>query len=97
MSPTDLPAINRPKTVNRPKATTRQKAARTGLSYRRPSRGASGRSESLSMRLLAGAGLFPIPLFVYGLWSFPHPLQPAFTMTEAVLAVVLLGLVVSRA
>lgn len=99
MSPTDIPVINRPKAANHPKAT------RTGLSYHRSSKETSGRGgpskeasgEHFAMRVLAGAGLFAIPLFVYGLWSFPNPLQPAFTTTEALLAVVLLGLVIGLA
>ena len=48
------------------------------------------------MRLLAGAALFAIPLFVYFLLSARNPLQPTFTTTEVVLAVVLFGLVISR-
>ena len=57
---------------------------------------ASSWRESLKMRLLAGAALFAIPLFVYFLLSTRNPLQPAFTTTEVVLAVVLLGLVIIR-
>ena len=80
MCPTDLPAIEDREAM---RAEYRAKAA---PSWR----------ESVQPRLLAGVALFAIPLFVYLLMSFPNPLQPAFTTTEAVLALVLLGLVISR-
>jgi hypothetical protein len=84
MCPTDLPAIED------------GEAVRAEVSYRRRANAAPSWRESLRPRLLAGAALFAIPLFVYLLMSFPNPLQPAFTTTEAVLALVLLGLVISR-
>jgi hypothetical protein len=64
--------------------------------YHHRANAASPWQESLMMRLVAGAALFAIPLFVYFLMSLPNPLQPAFTTTEVVLALVLLGLVISR-
>jgi hypothetical protein len=84
MCPTDLPAIDD------------AEAMRAEVSYRRRAMAAPYWRESLRPRLLAGVALFAIPLFVYLLMSFPNPLQPAFTTTEAVLALVLLGLVISR-
>ena len=84
MCPTDLPAIEGVETV------------RAGVSYRHRAEAAPSWRESLQPRLLPGVALFAIPLFVYLLMSFPNPLQPAFTTTEAVLALVLLGLVISR-
>ena len=84
MCPTDLPAIEGVETV------------RAGGSYRHRAKAAPSRWESLKPRLLTGVALFAIPLFLYLLMSFPNPLQPAFTTTEAVLALVLLGLVISR-
>ena len=84
MCPTDLPAIED------------REAVRAEVSYRHRANAASSWRESLQPRLLAGVALFAIPLFVYLLMSFPNPLQPAFTTTEAVLALVLLGLVISR-
>jgi hypothetical protein len=53
--------------------------------------------ESLRPRLLVGAAWLVLVLFTYVLLSFHNPLQPAFTATEAALALVLLGLVISRA
>jgi len=53
--------------------------------------------ESLQPRLLVGAAWVVLVLFTYVLLSFHNPLQPAFTATEAALALVLLGLVISRA
>ena len=84
MCPTNLPAIEDGETV------------RVEVSYRRRAKAAPSWWQSLKPRLLAGVALFAIPLFVYFLMSFPNPLQPAFTTTEAVLALVLLGLVISR-
>jgi hypothetical protein len=84
MCPTDLPAIED------------REAVRAEVSYRHRANAASSWRESLQPRLLAGVALFAIPLFVYFLMSFPNPLQPAFTTTEAVLALVLLGLVITR-
>jgi hypothetical protein len=83
MCPTDLPAIE-------------DGEVRAEVSYRHRANGAPSWRESIRPRLLAGAALFAIPLFVYLLMSFPNPLQPAFTTTEAVLAFVLLGLVISH-
>jgi hypothetical protein len=71
-------------------------AAPGEISYRRRTKVAPSWRETIGPRLLAGCGLFAIPLFVYFLMSLPNPLQPAFTTTEALLALVLLGLVVSR-
>jgi len=51
----------------------------------------------ISADAVLGAALFAIPLFIYGLMSFPNPLQPVFTTTEAVLALALLGLVIGFA
>lgn len=84
MCPTDLPAIED------------REAVRAEASYRPRAKAAPSWRESLQPRLLAGVALFAIPLFVYLLMSFPNPLQPAFTTTEVVLALVLLGLVISR-
>jgi hypothetical protein len=84
MCPTDLPAIED------------GEAMRVEVSYHRRAEAAPSWRESLQSRLLAGVGLFAIPLFVFLLMSFPNPLQPAFTTTEAVLALVLLGLVICR-
>jgi hypothetical protein len=84
MCPTDLPAIEDGEAVG------------AEASYRPRAKAAASWRESLQPRLLAGVALFAIPLFVYLLMSFPNPLQPAFTTTEAVLALVLLGLVISR-
>lgn len=53
--------------------------------------------ELLRPRLVAGAAWVVLVLFTYVLLSFHNPLQPAFTATEAALALVLLGLVISRA
>jgi hypothetical protein len=53
--------------------------------------------ESLRPRLLVGAAWVILALFTYVLLSFHNPLQPTFTDTEAALALVLLGLVISRA
>jgi hypothetical protein len=83
MCPTNLPAIED------------GEAVRAEVSYPRRAKAAPSWRESLRPRLLAGAALFAIPLFLYLLMSFPNPLQPAFTTTEAVLALVLLGLVIS--
>jgi hypothetical protein len=44
-----------------------------------------------------GGAWVVLVLFTYVLLSFHNPLQPAFTATEAALALVLLGLVISRA
>ncbi|HMA73461.1 MAG TPA: hypothetical protein VKP67_18550 [Xanthobacteraceae bacterium] len=85
MSPTDIPAIDH------------AEARRAKISYRRPAKGASGWRESVPMRFFVGAALFAIPLFIYGLMSFPNPLQPLFTTTEALLALALLGLVIGFA
>jgi hypothetical protein len=52
--------------------------------------------QSLRPRLLVGGAWVVLVLFTYVLLSF-HPLQPAFTATEVALALVLLGLVISRA
>ena len=48
-------------------------------------------------RLLVAGAWVALALFTYVLLSFHNPLQPAITTTEAVLVVVLLGLVASRA
>jgi hypothetical protein len=53
--------------------------------------------ESLQPRLLVGAAWVILVLFTYVLLTFHNPLQPAFTATEAALALVMLGLVISRA
>jgi len=53
--------------------------------------------EQLWPRLLVGGAWLVLVLFTYVLLSFHNPLQPAFTATEAALALVLLGLVISRA
>jgi hypothetical protein len=85
MCPTDLLAIGD------------SEAARAEVSYRPRLKAAPSRRESLKLRLLAGGALFAIPLFVYALMSLVNPLRPAITTTEVVLALVLLGLVISRA
>ncbi len=77
-------------------------AARTGVLSRHRAKAAPSWWESLRPRLLAGAAWVVaawvvLLLFTYVLLSFHNPLQPAFTATEAVLALVLLGLVISRA
>jgi len=72
-------------------------AARTQVLPRRRAKAGPSWWESLRPRLLAGAGWVVLVLFTYVLLSFNNPLQPAFTATEAVLALVLLGLVISRA
>jgi hypothetical protein len=54
-------------------------------------------SETLRPRLLVGGAWVVLVLFTYVLLSFHNPLQPAFTATEAALALVSLGLVISRA
>ena len=48
-------------------------------------------------RLLEAGAWVVLTLFTYVLLSFHNPLQPAVTTTEAVLVVVLLGLVAARA
>lgn len=53
--------------------------------------------QSLRPRLLVGGAWVILALFTYVLLSFQNPLQPAFTSTEVALALVLLGLVISRA
>jgi hypothetical protein len=53
--------------------------------------------ESLRPRLVVGGAWVVLVLFTYVLLSFHNPLQPAFTATETALALVLLGLVISRA
>jgi hypothetical protein len=53
--------------------------------------------ESLRPRLVVGGAWVVLVLFTYVLLSFHNPLQPAFTTTETALALVLLGLVISRA
>ena len=53
--------------------------------------------QSLRPRLLVGGAWVVLVLFTYVLLSFHNPLQPAFTATEAVLALVLLGLVITCA
>ena len=53
--------------------------------------------EQLWPRLLVGGAWLVLVLFTYVLLSFHNPLQPAVTTTEAVLVVVLLGLVAARA
>jgi hypothetical protein len=58
---------------------------------------APSRWESLRPRLLVGGAWLVLVLFTYVLLSFHTLLQPAFTATEAVLALLLLGLVISRA
>jgi hypothetical protein len=83
LCPTDLPTV------------VGAEVAHTEVSYGR--RAIPFRRESLWLRLLVGGALFAIPLFVYVLLSFLNPLQPTFTTTEAVLALVLLGLVIRRA
>jgi len=72
-------------------------AARTGVLSRHRAKAAPSWWESLWPRLLEGAAWVVLVLFTYVLLSFHNPLQPAFTATEAVLALVLLGLVISRA
>jgi hypothetical protein len=85
MCPTDLPAMDSAEAVDA-KGSYRQLAAAV------PSwRG------FLPARLLAGAAWVVFVLFIYLLMSFHSLLQPAFTTTEAVLALVLLGLVIGRA
>jgi hypothetical protein len=63
----------------------------------RRAKAAPSRWESLRPRLLVGGGWVVLVLFTYVLLSFHTLLQPAFAATEAVLALVLLGLVISRA
>jgi hypothetical protein len=53
--------------------------------------------QSVRPRFLVGGAWVVLVLFTYVLLSFHKPLQPAFTATEAALALVLLGLVISRA
>jgi hypothetical protein len=52
--------------------------------------------QSVRPRLLVGGAWVVLVLFTYVLLSFHNPLQPAFTAAEAALALVLLGLVISR-
>jgi hypothetical protein len=60
-------------------------------------KGAPSWWETLRPRLLVGGAWVVLVLFTYVLLSFHNPLQPALTATEAALALVLLGLVISRA
>jgi hypothetical protein len=53
--------------------------------------------QSVRPRLLVGGAWVVLVLFTYVLLSFHNPLQPSFTATEAALALVLLGLVISHA
>jgi hypothetical protein len=85
MCPTDLPAIDP------------AEAADAKASYRHLAGAALSWRECLPSRLLAGGAFVAFALFIYVLMSFHSLLQPAFTTTEAVLALVLLGLVISRA
>jgi hypothetical protein len=85
MCPTDLPAMDD------------AEVAGATVSYRHPAKADPSWRESLPPRLLAGAAWIAFALFIYVLMSFHSLLQPTFTTTEVVLAVVLLGLVVSRA
>jgi hypothetical protein len=71
-------------------------APRTEVFSRHRAKAAASWWKSLGSRLLAGAAWVALTLFTYFLLSFHNPLQPAFTATEAVLALVLLGLVISR-
>jgi hypothetical protein len=64
---------------------------------RRRAKAAPSWWESLRPRLLVGGAWVVLVLFIYVLLSFHNPLQPSFTSTEAALALVLLGLVISRA
>jgi hypothetical protein len=82
MCPTDLPVVE----VADVKASCHQFTEAT-LSWR----------EFLPSRLLAGATFVAFALFIYVLLSFHSLLQPAFTTTEVVSALVMLGLVISRA
>jgi hypothetical protein len=83
MCPTDLPVLDG------------ARAERVEVLYHHPTKAGPSWWECLQ-RLLTGGALAAIPLFIYALMSFLNPLRPAFTTTEAVLAVVLLGLVISR-
>jgi hypothetical protein len=72
-------------------------AAGTDVFAGRRAKAAPSRWESLRPRLLVGGAWVVLVLFTYVLLSFHTLLQPAFTATEAVLALVLLGFVISRA
>lgn len=71
-------------------------SARAEPSYRGRIKAAASWREFFRPRLVAAAVLVAFVLFIYVLMSFLHQLQPAFTITEAVVGLVLLGLVVSR-
>ena len=85
MSPTDLRAMDIAE-AGRAKALSRHRA-KAALSW----------WESLRPRLLVGAAWVALTLFTYVLLSFHNLLQPVVTATEAVLALILLGLVIGRA
>lgn len=68
----------------------------TGASWHRPFKPARSWREFFRPRLLGVAALAAFALFIYVLMSFHGPLKPAFTTTEVVLALILLGLVISR-
>jgi hypothetical protein len=72
-------------------------AAGTEALFRHSPKATPSRWESLRPRLLVGGAWVVLVLFTYVLLSFHTLLQPAFTATEAALALVLLGLVISRA
>ena len=84
MCPTDLPVFDG------------VQAERVEVLHHHPAKAGQFWWESLQ-RLLTGGALAAIPLFIYALMSFLNPLRPAFTTTEVLLALVLLGLVISRA
>jgi hypothetical protein len=86
MCPTDLPAMDGAAEAANAKGAHRQLAT-AAPSWR----------GGLPARLLAGAAWVVFALFIYLLMSFHSLLQPAFTTTEAVLALVLLGLVIGLA
>jgi hypothetical protein len=84
MCPTDLPAIDDAEAVGAKMLHAHN--ANLAPSWR----------ELLQPRLLSGAAWVAFVLFTYVLVSFHNLLQPAFTTTEAVLALVVLGFAVSR-
>lgn len=85
MCPTDLPTIGD------------ARVADAKVSYGHVAEAASSWREFLRSRLLTGAAWIVFALFIYFLMSFRNQLQPAFTTTEAILVLVLLGLAIARA
>jgi hypothetical protein len=82
MCPTDLTALDH------------ARVADAKSSYRHVAEAASTWRELLRSRLLTGAAWIVFALFIYFVMSFRNLLQPAFTTTEAILALVLLGLAI---